>query len=556
MLKNYFKIAFRNLKRHKLYSFINILSLTVGITCCIIISLYVKQELSYDGYFKNAGNIYRITTTHISERGTYVDVETPMPLSNDLRNRYPGIGKSSRIFFAGNELVSHNEKSFIQPNVAFADSAFFEIFSFKILKGNPAHLLDAPHSCVLTKSIAEKYFGNKNPVGKVLKLENKYEFTVTGIMQDVPVKTHFKFSMIGTYADVNNKILAADFSNQWAAYFGSYTYVMLPGNTSLKELRTKTSDFIMKQRKFPAGVTVKLDYQKLLDIHLHSNYLGEIEDNNSVSNILIISTIGLFILLLACFNFMNLATARSSKRIREIGVRKTLGAFRKQLVFQFLGEAIFLTIISLLISIVLAEIMLPYFSNLLNTKLTFDILNNIDMLFFIIIGGIITGATAGIYPSVYLSGFKPILAVKNGESNFKTAKSGIRKILVISQFGISICLIICTIIVLQQLNFLKNHDVGFKKDHTITIPFGSDITAGNYKTMENKFLSVPGVKDVSVANSAPISDEVFDTSLFPKGLDGGDRFGIYIKFVDDNYKNIYKLKLLAGRFFSKEFSSN
>ena len=556
MLKNYFKIAFRNLKRHKLYSFINILSLTVGITCCILISLYVKQELSYDSYFQNAGNIYRITTTHISERGTYVDVETPMPLSNDLRNRYPGIGKSSRIFFAGNELVSHNEKSFIQPNVAFADSAFFEIFSFKILKGNPAHLLDAPHSCVLTKSIAEKYFGNKNPVGKVLKLENKYEFTVTGIMQDVPVKTHFKFSMIGTYADVNNKILAADFSNQWAAYFGSYTYVMLPGNTSLKELRTKTSDFIMKQRKFPAGVTVKLDYQKLLDIHLHSNYLGEIEDNNSVSNILIISTIGLFILLLACFNFMNLATARSSKRIREIGVRKTLGAFRKQLVFQFLGEAIFLTIISLLISIVLAEIMLPYFSNLLNTKLTFDILNNIDMLFFIIIGGIITGATAGIYPSVYLSGFKPILAVKNGESNFKTAKSGIRKILVISQFGISICLIICTIIVLQQLNFLKNHDVGFKKDHTITIPFGSDITAGNYKTMENKFLSVPGVKDVSVANSAPISDEVFDTSLFPKGLDGGDRFGIYIKFVDDNYKNIYKLKLLAGRYFSKELSDN
>ena len=556
MLKNYFKIAFRNLKRHKLYSFINILSLTVGITCCILISLYVKQELSYDSYFQNAGNIYRITTTHISERGTYVDVETPMPLSNDLRNRYPGIGKSSRIFFAGNELVSHNEKSFIQPNVAFADSAFFEIFSFKILKGNPAHLLDAPHSCVLTKSIAEKYFGNKNPVGKVLKLENKYEFTVTGIMQDVPVKTHFKFSMIGTYADVNNKILAADFSNQWAAYFGSYTYVMLPGNTSLKELRTKTSDFIMKQRKFPAGVTVKLDYQKLLDIHLHSNYLGEIEDNNSVSNILIISTIGLFILLLACFNFMNLATARSSKRIREIGVRKTLGAFRKQLVFQFLGEAIFLTIISLLISIVLAEIMLPYFSNLLNTKLTFDILNNIDMLFFIIIGGIITGATAGIYPSVYLSGFKPILAVKNGESNFKTAKSGIRKILVISQFGISICLIICTIIVLQQLNFLKNHDVGFKKDHTITIPFGSEITAGNYKTMENKFLSVPGVKDVSVANSAPISDEVFDTSLFPKGLDGGDRFGIYIKFVDDNYKNIYKLKLLAGRYFSKELSDN
>ncbi|MEJ2613744.1 MAG: ABC transporter permease [Ignavibacteriaceae bacterium] len=556
MLKNYFKIAFRNLKRHRLYSFINILSLTVGITCCILISLYVKQELSYDGHFKNAGNIYRITTTHISERGTYTDVETPMPLNSALSSKYPEIGKSSRIFFAENELVSYKNKSFIEPNLAFADSTFFEIFSFKILKGNPEHLLDAPHSIVLTKSIAEKYFGNKNPVGKVLKLENKYEFTVTGVMQDVPVNTHFQFSMIGTYADVNNKIIAADFSNQWAAYFGSYTYVLLPKSTSLEKLKVKTSDFIMKQRKFPAGVTVKLDYQKLLNIHLHSNYMGEIEDNNSVSNILIISTIGLFILLLACFNFMNLATARSSKRIREIGVRKTLGAYRKQLVFQFLGEAIFLTIISLIISIVLAELMLPYFSNLLNTELSFDIINNIDMLLVIVIAGIITGAVAGIYPSLYLSGFKPILAVKNADSGFKTAKSGIRKILVIAQFGISICLIICTIIVLQQLNFLKNHDVGFKKDHTITIPFGSDITAGNYKTMENKFLSVPGVKDISVSNSAPISNEVFDTSLFPRGLDGGDRFGIYIKFVDYNYKNIYKLKLLAGRFFSKEFSDN
>jgi putative ABC transport system permease protein len=556
MLKNYFKIAFRNLKRHRLYSFINILSLTVGITCCILISLYVKQELSYDGYFKNAGNIYRITTTHISERGTYTDVETPMPLNSALSSQYPEIGKSSRIFFAENELVSYKNKSFIEPNLAFADSTFFEIFSFKILKGNPEHLLDAPHSIVLTKSIAEKYFGNKNPVGKVLKLENKYEFTVTGVMQDVPVNTHFQFSMIGTYADVNNKIIAADFSNQWAAYFGSYTYVLLPKSTSLEKLKVKTSDFIMKQRKFPAGVTVKLDYQKLLNIHLHSNYMGEIEDNNSVSNILIISTIGLFILLLACFNFMNLATARSSKRIREIGVRKTLGAYRKQLVFQFLGEAIFLTIISLIISIVLAELMLPYFSNLLNTELSFDIINNIDMLLVIVIAGIITGAVAGIYPSLYLSGFKPILAVKNADSGFKTAKSGIRKILVIAQFGISICLIICTIIVLQQLNFLKNHDVGFKKDHTITISFGSDITAGNYKTMENKFLSVPGVKDISVSNSAPISNEVFDTSLFPRGLDGGDRFGIYIKFVDYNYKNIYKLKLLAGRFFSKEFSDN
>ncbi len=556
MLKNYFKIAFRNLKRHRLYSFINILSLTVGITCCILISLYVKQELSYDGYFKNAENIYRITTTHISERGSYTDVETPMPLSTALSSKYPETGKNSRIFFAENELVSYKDKSFIEPNLAFADSAFFEIFSFKILKGNPDHLLDAPHSIVLTKSIAGKYFGSENPIGKVLKIDNKYEFTVTGVMQDVPVNTHFKFSMIGTYTDVNNKILSADFSNQWAAYFGSYTYVLLPKSTSLEKLKAKTSDFIMKQRKFPAGVTVKLDYQKLLNIHLHSNYTGEIEDNNSVSGILIISTIGLFILLLACFNFMNLATARSSKRIREIGVRKTLGAYRKQLVFQFLGEAVFLAIISVMISIVLAEIMLPYFSNLLNTKLSFDILNNIDMLILIVIGGIVTGAIAGLYPSLYLSGYKPILAVKNAESGFKTAKSNLRKILVIAQFGISICLIICTMIVLQQLNFLKNHDVGFKKDHTITIPFGSEITSGNYKTMGNKFLSVPGVKDISVSNSAPISNEVFDTSLFPKGLDGGDRFGIYIKFVDYNYKNIYKLKLLAGRFFSKEFSDN
>ncbi len=294
----------------------------------------------------------------------------------------------------------------------------------------------------------------------------------------------------------------------------------------------------------------------MLDIHLHSNFIGEIKDNNSISNILIVSTIGLFILLLACFNFMNLATARSSQRVREIGVRKTLGAIRKQLIFQFLGEAILIAAISLIISIVLTELILPGFSNLLNTKLTFDLFENFEILLLIIAAAIFVGIFAGIYPSLYLSGFKPVLALKNIESDFKNTKSGsgIRKILVVAQFGISIGLIICTIIVVQQLNYLKNHDVGFKKQQIVTIPFGTDITTKNYKTIENGFLSVAGVEDVSVGNGAPISDDVFDTSLFPKGLDGGDRFSVYIKSVDAGYKNIYDLNLVAGRFFSKELS--
>lgn len=558
MFNNYLKITLRNITKHKLYSFINILSLSIGITCCILIALYVKQELNFDNYFENADSIYRITTTHISERGTTIDVETPMPLRNALKNQYPEIGKSTRIFFAGSELVTYKKESFLESNLAFADSSFFKIFSFKILEGNQNNLLSTPHSLVLTESIAKKYFGDKNPVGETLILQNKYEFTVTGVIQDIPVNTHFRFNMIGTYSDVNNKILDADFSNQWSAYFGSYTYILLPVNTSIENLEAKTSDFIMKQRKFPAGSSVKLDYQKLLDIHLHSDFVGEIEDNNSISNILIVSTIGLFILLLACFNFINLATARSSQRVKEIGIRKTIGAMRKQLVFQFLGEAIIIAVISLIISFILAGLILPVFSNLLNTELSFDLLNNFNMLLYIIITTIIIGILAGIYPSVYLSGFKPILAVKNMETGFKNSngESWIRKVLVVAQFAISITLMISTTIVLQQLNFLRNHDVGFKKDHTITIPFGTDIKSDNYKTMKNEFLSVAGVRDVSVANSAPIGDDVFDTSLFPKGLDGGDRFIIYVKFVDENYKDIYNLKLLAGRFFSQELSDN
>ena len=377
-------------------------------------------------------------------------------------------------------------------------------------------------------------------------------------MQDIPLNTHFQFSMIGTYADVNNKILTADFSNQWDAYFGSYTYVLLPKSTSLEKLETKTSDFIMKQRKFPAGVDVKLNYQKLPDIHMHSAFLGEIKDNNSIDNILIISTIGLFILLLACFNFMNLATARSSQRIREIGVRKTLGALRTQLIFQFLGEAIIIAIISLIISVMIAELMLPQFSNLLSTKLTLNLFDNYEILLSMLAGAIVVGIFAGIYPSLYLSGFKPVLAIKNLESDFKNIKSGssIRKILVIAQFGITICLMIGTIIVVKQLSFLKNHDVGFRKEQTLTIPFGTNINQKNYKTIENAFLSVSGVQYVSAGNSAPISDNVFDTSLFPKGLDGGGSLDVYVKFVDINYKNIYGLKLIAGKYFSKELSDN
>jgi putative ABC transport system permease protein len=558
MIKNYLKITLRNLKKHKLYSFINILSLTIGITVCLLITLYIKQEFSYDKYFENASNIYRITTTHISDRGTSVDVETPMPLAEALAEKYPEIGKCARIFFDGNELVRYKDKSFIEQSIAFADSDFFKIFSFEILNGNPSHLLDSPHSIVLTKKTADKYFGNDDPIGKVLRLRNNYDFTVTGIMQDIPVNTHFNFDMLGTYGDVNNKIFDADFSKQWGAYFGSYTYILLPKSTSITNLKEKTSDFIMKQREFPAGVSVKLNYQKLIDIHLHSDYEAEIEDNNSISNILIVATIGLFILLLACFNFMNLATARSSQRMREIGVRKVLGAVRKQIVTQFLGEATLLALISLVFSFVLVELILPSFSILLNTDISFNFFDNLNLVILIITGTIIIGIIAGIYPSFYLSGFKPALAVKNIESISKKSGggSGIRKVLVIAQFCISIILITCTIIVLQQLNYLRNHDVGFKKDHTVTIPFGSDIAVENYQTLKNKFLSVPGVKNVTVANSAPISNDVYNTSLYPNGLDGRNRFGIYLKFVDYNFKELYGLKLVAGRFFSDKLTDN
>jgi len=558
MIKNYFIITLRNLKKHKLYSFINILSLTIGITVCILITLYIKQEFSYDKYFENASNIYRITTIHISERGTSIDAETPMPLAEALAEKYPEIGKCSRIFFHGNELVKYEDKSFIEKSIAFADSDFFKIFSFKILNGNSSHLLDVPHSIVLTKKAAEKYFGNEDPVGKVLRLRNKYDFTVTGVMQDIPVNTHFHFDMLGTYSDVNKKIFEEDFSKQWGAYFGSYTYLLLPKSIFIKNLHEKTSDFIMKQREFPAGVSVKLNYQKLLDIHLHSDYVGEIENNNSISNILIVATIGLFILLLACFNFMNLATARSSKRIREIGVRKVLGAARNQIIFQFLGEATILALISMAFSFVVVELILPSFSNLLNTEISFNLFGNLNVVLLIITGTIIVGIMAGIYPSFYLSSFKPAAAVNNRGSASKKSggDSGIRKVLVVAQFAISITLITCTIIVLQQLNYLKNHDVGFKKDHTITIPFGSDISAKNYQALKNKFLSVTGVKDVALANSAPISDDVYNTSLYPNGLDGGDRFGIYLKFVDYNFEDVYKLKLIAGRFFSDKFTDD
>jgi putative ABC transport system permease protein len=555
MLKNYFKITIRNILKYKMFSFINIFSLTIGISVCILIALYIKQEFSYDKYFANASNIYRITTTHISERGSYLDAETPMPLATLLHLKYSASGIYSRIYFDGKELVKYGKKSFIQNNIAFADSGFFKIFPFKIIEGDPAHLLDSPHSLVLTKKIAKKYFGNESPIGKTVRLANKHDFTVTGVMDDIPVNTHFHFDMLGSYTDVNNKILEADFSNQWGAYFGSYTYMLLPKNVSIKSLQEKTSDLIMHQKEFPAGLSVKLGYQKLANIHLYSDYIGEIETNNSISNLLIVGTIGLFILLLACFNFVNLATARSSKRMREIGIRKTLGSTRKQIIFQFLGEATLMAVISLLFSFIVVAMALPAFSNLLNTDISFSIAENFNLLFLIFAGTILLGVMAGIYPSLYLSKFKAVNAVQSIESGFKGG-SWIRKILVIAQFGISIILITCTLIVLQQLDFLKNHEVGFKKDHTVTIPFGSDITSENYQTLKNKFLSVPGVKDVSISSSAPISDNTFDTSLYPKGLDGGDRFSIQLKFVDFNYQDLYELQLIAGRFLSEQFNDN
>lgn len=566
MFKNYLKIAFRNLTKQKTYSLINILGLALGITCCLLIALYVLQETNYDTYHKNVAQIYRVSVENTTPEGVYSNANTPFPLAAQLQADYPEVAKIARIYFTENDLVSVQDRKFFQDDIIFADPDFFDIFSYEILQGSADDLLNDPSSVVLTASASQKYFGEKNPLGEVLTYQNTHDFTVTAVMADVPVNSHFRFEMVFSGLALTDDFMGFPL-NQWGMYTSLYTYLLLPANISAAAFEEKLSTFMDNHSRKRPDRARRAFLTPMQDIYLYSHIDDEIGPGNHISNLMIIATIGAFILLIACINFMNLTTARSIRRAREVGVRKVLGAQRLQLIGQFIGESLLLALLAMLISLAAVELVLPAFSELVSTPIEFSLQNNMWTIFALFGFTLLTGIFAGIYPAFFLSAYQPVETLKGNTLQRGTASSstlwqrltnmfGLRRLLVVTQFALTILLISGTLITQEQLRYMQDAELGFEKAYTVNIPIHDDSLENRIDVVTHEFLSHPNVLAVTAGMNPPLSEYGFSTSAYPNGREAGGSFGIHIKIIDTEYLDFYGMELLAGRNFSENLASD
>jgi len=428
MIKNYFKIAMRNIFRNKIYSFINLVGFSIGMACAILIILYVRLELSYDKYHINKDNLYRVVQSDW--------IGSPAALSNAIQMEIPEIKKAISIDYftreSGVKSFSNGEKRFNEDKFFLADPGFFDMFSFEFILGDKTTALEKPNSLVLTKSTAERYFGNEDPVGKILLYENRKNFMVTGVIKDVPQNSHFTFDMLAPFKNMP-ELYNNDYYDCWGCS-NFETYVLLANNAPLENIIDKIGNVYMQ---YSGRDEHDFILQKITDVHLKSKLRGELGQNGSISEMIIFSAIALIVLLIACVNYMNLAIARFSKRVREVGMRKIVGAHRFQIIRQFLGEAIVLCLISLVFAVILVEIFLPSFNNLIGKQLVLYDNNKIFIVLVLILFAIITGIISGSYPAFHLSSL-PMLKLMKGDFLRRKRGLSLRKIMVISQFSISV----------------------------------------------------------------------------------------------------------------------
>ena len=558
MFKNYLKIALRNIKRNKGYSFINIAGLSVGLTCCILILLYVKYELSYDRYHENADNIYRVVMKqpgNVYMGNDWFNVG-PGGLKSTLMEEYPEVIYSTRARPEGG-YIYYNNNIFEERSIFFVDPEFFKVFSFPLISGDPETAVKEPFSMLITQRIAKKYFGNEDPVGKIINVEKKYDFEVRGVLDNCPENSHFTFDILASFNSLYTLYGGKDRIETWdSGNSGWNTYIQLRENFNPLDLESKFPAMAKKYR----GEDYKGEFhlQSLTSIHLHSNINFEIEANGDIRHIYIFSAIAFFIMLIACLNYMNLATARAASRFKEIGVRKVIGAGRRHLIRQFLGESMIFTTAALLISLILVSLLLPSFGSFINRNLENNIFSDFPILIYLVCIALFVGAISGSYPALYMSALKPVNVIKGSLSTGSVRKksSAFRNSLVVVQFVISIVMIICTLTVFRQLNFIKNSKLGFTKDHIITGYLHDSNLRENLEPFKNDLSQYPRINDVYINGALPVTIGSNNRAKW-EGLAEGEKGPLtYMGFVNYNFLDFFNIELIEGRNFSKEFSTD
>ncbi|MBN3583184.1 ABC transporter permease [Algoriphagus aestuarii] len=567
MFENYFKIALRNLKKHKFYTFINIFGLSVGVAVCMIISLFVINELSFDKHFKDADKIYRIHADIIFGGNHWNMIQAPAPMVEALPAEFPEVEYAVNFRERGSYLVKKVDQNIKENNVIWASKDFFNVFETPLLEGNPEGVLAEPNTMAISKSTAEKYFPGESALGKSLILDNDMDFRITGIYEDIPQNTHFHFDFLLSMEGLEEAQTTSWLSNNFQ------TYLKLREGSDPGDLNLKMKSLIKKNiepelsKIFGEGATMdamlsdggKMEYelQPLLDIHLKSDLMGEFEPNFNITYVYLFVAIALFILVIACINFMNLSTARSSNRAKEVGIRKVMGSFRSHLIRQFLMESILLSVISFLIAIPIVALLLPVFNDLAGRTLSIPF-SQVTFYGILIVGAIGTGLLAGTYPSFFLSGFKPVSILKGKVAS--GMKSGmIRSTLVVFQFSISIILIIATIAVFNQLNYIQNKKIGFNKDQIITI---DDIYAlgDQAEAFKREILSNSMMESGTITGYLPVAGTWrSDTPWWAEGKDPKQTENLVSLQnwrVDYDYVKTMGMEIAEGRDFSMDFPSD
>ncbi len=552
MLRSYFKIAVRNISRYKLYSFINIVGLTLGITACLLISFYVHDELTYDTSYKEAGRVYRVV---MNIKAANIDINTARastPLAPILMKDCPQVEKSVRLRFAGEQLVqSKYNRKFYEKRLCYSGPEIFEVFSISFLEGNAQTALDRPFKIVLTENMARKYFPGVDPLGKTLRVKNE-NFEVTGVIPNVPGNTHLKYDFIASF----NIRDIPDFDDWAHTWF--YTYAKLKKNANVQEFAAQVKHIANKYyaqmlRNYGAQFTYTL--QPVKDIHLSSKLSQEIEEPGSSSDIIVFAVIAVLLLLIACLNFINLTTARYSNRIKEIGVRKVVGASRSQLVKQFIGETLLYAFCALIVTCVVAEAALPWFNEISGKHFTAS--GIVGPVAFAIILGIIAfvAVVAGSVPAFILSSFSPTAMFRNGQ-NMGSGKSWLRKGLVVTQFSISIVLIAGSVLLYKQLKFMKTQDLGFGKEQVVVLPLRSAVPVASYESFKREFIKNPSVLSASITWSVPGEANIWNGDFAPsENPQFKDKFMRYM-FADFDFQRTYGISLAAGRDFQKQFGTD
>jgi len=571
MIKNYLKIAIRSILRDKLSSFINIFGLALAMCCCLLIYLFIKDELSYDRYNSNADRTYRITRNFLSPDGSvnlHLGHLAP-PFGPLLKNDFPEFEEVARTlntrFLIALQEGAEEKKAFNEEGVYYAEPEVFKIFNISMAEGTADKALTEPFQLMLSEKTAKKYFGSESAVGKSLKVGNRYDVVVSGVFKEFPKQSHWHPDILVSFSTLNDTTIYGrrGLETNWGNNsFGTYALVKEPFDA--KKMEKQFPAFVDRHMgaenaendPMPSTWT-NLFLQKLTDIHLHSHLDSEEEANGNINNVYMMGVIGLFIILIACFNFVNLSTARASKRAKEVGLRKVVGAFKNQLINQYLSESVMIAFLALLLSMLLSYPAMRWLNEFTGKELNVNPLHDQLLIIGLIAFATIVGLLAGIYPAFVLSGFKPAMILK-GKQGSTGGKGTLRKFLVVAQFAISIVLIIATVITLKQLDFLNNRELGYNKDQIVTLRFFGDL-APNYDAFFNELTKQSSIKNVARSSRVP-TGRLLDSQGTARVMKGDSLSDTNVVLknirIDPEFFKTYEVALAAGRDFSKEIKTD